>query len=140
MFIGRFSHFHTENEEDALHNQLDQEDSSTILNECKRDVSRRRSSLAQKMTSNLRRLSGATELKIDMNDPIAANNPKYCNKKIKVSKKETGLRPYVKIFGKPKPQPLLRWEHSLGIFYRNIIQRKQMRASIHRFGVISHAK
>lgn len=74
-----------ENEEDTLHNQVDQ-DSSTILNECKRDASKRRPSLAQKMTSNLRRLSGATELKIDITDPITANNPKYCNKKIKVSK------------------------------------------------------
>lgn len=73
-----------ENEEDTLHNQVDQ-DSSTILNECKRDPSKRRPSLAQKMTSNLRRLSGATELKIDINDSVAANNPKY-NKKIKVAK------------------------------------------------------
>lgn len=72
-----------ENEEDTLNNQVDQ-DSSTILNECKRDASKRRPSLAQKMTSNLRRLSGATELKIDINDSISANNSKYCNKKIKV--------------------------------------------------------
>ena len=61
------------------------QDSSTILNECRRDASKRRPSLAQKMTSNLRRLSGATELKIDINDSISANNSKYCNKKIKVS-------------------------------------------------------
>lgn len=72
-----------ENEEDTLNNQVDQ-DSSTILNECKRDASKRRPSLAQKMTSNLRRLSGATELKIDIHDSISANNSKYCNKKIKV--------------------------------------------------------
>lgn len=74
-----------ENEEDTLHNQPDQ-DSSTILNECKKDASsKRRPSLAQKMTSNLRRLSGATELKIDINDPITTHNPKFCNKKIKVN-------------------------------------------------------
>lgn len=75
-----------ENEEDTLNNQPDQ-DSSTILNECKSDagISKRRPSLAQKMTSNLRRLSGAAELKIDMSDPVTANNPKYCHKKIKVN-------------------------------------------------------
>lgn len=78
-----------ENEDDTLNNQVDQ-DSSTILNECKRDASKRRPSLAQKMTSNLRRLSGATELKIDINDSISANNSKYCNKKIKV-----GIQVYV---------------------------------------------
>lgn len=75
----------TENEEDTLHNQPDRE-SATIINECKKDASsKRRPSLAQKMTSNLRRLSGAAELKIDINDPITANNSKYCNKKIKVN-------------------------------------------------------
>lgn len=78
-----------ENEDDTLNNQVDQ-DSSTILNECKRDASKRRPSLAQKMTSNLRRLSGATELKIDINDSISANNSKYCNKKIKVSIQQVG--------------------------------------------------
>lgn len=80
-----------ENEEDTLNNQVDQ-DSSTILNECKRDASKRRPSLAQKMTSNLRRLSGATELKIDINDSISANNSKYCNKKIKVDCDRTKAR------------------------------------------------
>lgn len=71
-----------ENEEDALNNQAD---SSTILNECKSDagIGKRRPSLAQKMTSNLRRLSGAAELKIDIGDHMS--NPRYCNKKIKVS-------------------------------------------------------
>lgn len=64
-----------------------------IINECKKDanISKRRPSLAQKMTSNLRRLSGATDLKIDINDPITVNNPKY-NKKIKVSGKQMELR------------------------------------------------
>lgn len=37
------------------------------------------------MTSNLRRLSGAADLKIDIGDPMNANNSKYCNKKIKVN-------------------------------------------------------
>lgn len=82
--MGNFVSIFTENEEDTLNNQADQ-DSSTILNECKRDASKRRPSLAQKMTSNLRRLSGAAELKIDINDSITSNNSKYCNKKIKVS-------------------------------------------------------
>lgn len=41
--------------------------------------------MAQKVTSNLRRLSGATDLKIDINDPVNANNPKHGDKKIKVS-------------------------------------------------------
>lgn len=73
-----------ENEEDTLHNEPDQ-DSSTILNECKKDpCSKRRPSLAQKMSSNLRRLSGAAELKIDITDPVHGSNSKYCNKKIKV--------------------------------------------------------
>lgn len=75
----------SENEDDTLHNPTEL-DSSTILNECKKDLSsKRRPSLAQKMTSNLRRLSGAADLKIDINDPQNANNSKYCNKKIKVS-------------------------------------------------------
>lgn len=102
----------TENEEDTLNNQVDQ-DSSTILNECKRDASKRRPSLAQKMTSNLRRLSGATELKIDINDSIAPNNPKYCNKKIKVSHHHQSsfvhgtmheFNGTMQIFGKMKPK------------------------------------
>lgn len=37
------------------------------------------------MTSNLRRLSGAADLKIDITDPMNASNSKYCNKKIKVN-------------------------------------------------------
>lgn len=75
-----------ENDDDTLHNPAEL-DSSTILNECKKDLnSKRRPSLAQKMTSNLRRLSGAPELKIDMGDPMNANNSKYCNKKIKVNR------------------------------------------------------
>lgn len=112
----------TENEEDALHNQVDQ-DSSTILNECKRDASRR--SLAQKMTTNLRRLSGATELKIDMNDPIAANNPKYCNKKIKVSKL-MGLNTIEmqkeknQIEAENRNHTLLKWKRA---FIRNFLQK-----------------
>lgn len=74
-----------ENEEDTLHNPTEL-DSTTILNECKKDLnSKRRPSLAQKMTSNLRRLSGAADLKIDIGDPMNANNSKYCNKKIKVN-------------------------------------------------------
>lgn len=75
-----------ENEDDSLNDDNEQE-SSIIINECKKDasISKRRPSLAQKMTSNLRRLSGAADLKIDINDPIAVNNP---NKKIKVSKTE----------------------------------------------------
>lgn len=85
LFFFFFVYPFAENEDDTLNNQVDQ-DSSTILNECKRDASKRRPSLAQKMTSNLRRLSGATELKIDINDSISANNSKYCNKKIKVGK------------------------------------------------------
>lgn len=47
---------------------------------------KRRASLAQKVTSNLRRLSGTADLKIDINDPVNANNPKHCDKKIKVRK------------------------------------------------------
>lgn len=63
---------------------MDDQDSSTILNECKKEpISKRRLSLAQKMTSNLRRLSGAADVKIDMTDPMNSN--KYCNKKIKVN-------------------------------------------------------
>lgn len=72
-----------ENEDETLNDQAEQ-DLSIIINECKKDASKRRPSLAQKMTSNLRRLSGAADLKIDINDPITSNNPKY-NKKIKVN-------------------------------------------------------
>lgn len=46
---------------------------------------KRRFSLAQKMTSNLRRLSGAPELKIDITEASPVNNSKFLNKKIKVS-------------------------------------------------------
>lgn len=49
------------------------------------NTGKRRFSLAQKMTSNLRRLSGAPELKIDINEASPINNPKFLNKKIKVS-------------------------------------------------------
>lgn len=45
---------------------------------------KRRASLAQKMTTNLRRLSGAGDLKIDITEPSPQTNPKFCNKKIKV--------------------------------------------------------
>lgn len=107
----------SENEEDTLNNQVDQ-DSSTILNECKRDTSKRRPSLAQKMTSNLRRLSGATELKIDINDSITPNNPKYCNKKIKVSRLNR-----MKIFGKLKPPKFGMNARSLGNLLRQKISR-----------------
>lgn len=46
---------------------------------------RRRFSLAQKMSSNLRRLSGAVpELKIDITEASPVHNPKFVTKKIKV--------------------------------------------------------
>lgn len=78
--------FSPENEDDTTQTMADHE-SSTILNECKKDAGRnRRPSLAQKMTSNLRRFSGAADVKIDMNDPTSTTNSKYCNKKIKVQK------------------------------------------------------
>lgn len=91
----------SENEDDttSIHNQ-DQD--ASILNECKKDGSnggsaggagggggsygKRRASLAQKVTSNLRRLSGAADLKIDITDSVNTNNPKLCDKKIKVRK------------------------------------------------------
>lgn len=74
-----------ENEEDNASHSPDRE-GNAFLDECsKKDVGKRRASLAAKMTSNLRRLSGAAELKIDINDPVSSHNPKYCNKKIKVS-------------------------------------------------------
>lgn len=76
--------YYIENEDENASHSPDRE-GNAFLDECKKDVGKRRASLAAKMTSNLRRLSGAAELKIDINDPVSSNNPKYCNKKIKVS-------------------------------------------------------
>lgn len=76
----------SENEEDnASHSPEPDHETNVILGECKKDAGKRRASLAAKMTSNLRRLSGAADLKIDINDPVTSNNPKICHKKIKVS-------------------------------------------------------
>lgn len=77
-----------ENEEDNDGSQSPEREASAFLEECKKDAGKRRASLAAKMTSNLRRLSGAADLKIDINDPVSSNNPKYCNKKIKVSNRK----------------------------------------------------
>lgn len=75
-----------ENEEDQESAHNPDEEASVMLDDCKKDNGKRRASLAQKMTSNLRRLSGAAELKIDINDPISSSsNQKFCHKKIKVS-------------------------------------------------------
>lgn len=73
----------SENDEDNASHSPDRE-ANVFLGDCKKDASKRRASLAAKMTSNLRRLSGATDLKVDINDPVSTNNPKFCNKKIKV--------------------------------------------------------
>lgn len=72
-----------ENDEDNASPSPERE-ASTFLDECKKDAGKRRASLAAKMTSNLRRLSGAADLKIDISDPVSSSNSKYCNKKIKV--------------------------------------------------------
>lgn len=73
-----------ESEEDTLPKDLEQ---GVFLNKKKKDDCKRRPSLAQKMTSNLRRFSGAqnAEHKIDISEPSPTNNPKFCHKKIKVS-------------------------------------------------------
>lgn len=75
-----------ENEEDTLPKDPEQ---GVFLNKTKKDDCKRRPSLAQKMTSNLRRFSGAqnNEHKIDISEPSPTNNPKFCHKKIKVSEK-----------------------------------------------------
>lgn len=72
-----------ENEDEQTH--PDQEESNAILTGGNSEKNgKRRASLAQKMTSNLRRLSGAADLKIDITEPSPPSNPKFCNKKIKV--------------------------------------------------------
>lgn len=73
-----------ESEEDTLPKDLEQ---GVFLNKSKNDDCKRRPSLAQKMTSNLRRFSGVqnAEHKIDISEPSPTNNPKFCHKKIKVS-------------------------------------------------------
>ncbi len=78
----------TESEEDTLPKELPKDlEQGMFLNRSKKDDCKRRPSLAQKMTSNLRRFSGAqnTEHKIDISEPSPTNNPKFCHKKIKVS-------------------------------------------------------
>ena len=97
----------TENDEDTTHNADDPDEMNVILDDCEGNGSgsgsgssgsngsdgsnrssdsgkNRRTSLAKKMTSNLRRLSNAADLKIDMSDAPPATT-KYCNKKIKVN-------------------------------------------------------
>lgn len=71
---------YVESEEDTLPKDLEQ-------GRGKKDDTKRRPSLAQKMTSNLRRFSGVqnAEHKIDISEPSPTNNPKFCHKKIKVS-------------------------------------------------------
>lgn len=90
------------NEDNASHSS--EREGNAFLDECKKDASKRRASLAAKMTSNLRRLSGAAELKIDITDSVSSNNPKYCNKKIKVwslcfynSKVEIKIHPSIQL-------------------------------------------
>lgn len=73
----------SENEEDNASHSPDHE-AHVFLGDYRKDAGKRRGSLAAKMTSNLRRLSGAPDLKVDINDPVSSNNQKYCNKKIKV--------------------------------------------------------
>lgn len=75
-----------EGEEDTLPTTVTTDpEQGVISNKPKKDDCKRRPSLAQKMTSNLRRFSGAqnTEHKIDISEP----SPKFGHKKIKVSGK-----------------------------------------------------